>query len=133
MSEVPIIKKYKLLKMKVTEFKLSSILLVFFIFLILGCTDMILEYESVADLQIIVMKENGKNYIEISGLCMHSSMNIDKVQHKEDGNSLYVQVYLTLRRRVGSSGNLKEKIEISENVKNVYFGKNKKLIWDNRD
>ena len=119
--------------MKIIEYKSLRTLIVTTILFITGCTDMILEYEYVADLQIIVLKESGKNYIEISGLCMHSSMNIDKVQNKEDGNSLYVQVNLTLRRRAGASGNLKEKIEISDNVKNVYFGKNKKLIWNNKN
>lgn len=123
----------KVENMKIIEYKSLRTLIVTTILFITGCTDMILEYEYVADLQIIVLKESGKNYIEISGLCMHSSMNIDKVQNKEDGNSLYVQVYLTLRRRAGASGNLKEKIEISDNVKNVYFGKNKKLIWNNKN
>lgn len=123
----------KVENMKIIEYKSLRTLIVTTILFITGCTDMILEYEYVADLQIIVLKESGKNYIEISGLCMHSSMNIDKVQNKEDGNSLYVQVNLTLRRRAGASGNLKEKIEISDNVKNVYFGKNKKLIWNNKN
>ena len=123
----------KVENMKIIEYKSLRTLIVTTILFITGCTDMILEYEYVADLQIIVLKESGKNYIEISGLCMHSSMNIDKVQNKEDGNSLYVQVNLTLRRRAGASGNLKEKIEISDNVKNVYFGKNKKLILNNKN
>ncbi len=133
MSEVPIIKKYILLKMMVTEFKLSSILLVSFIFFMIGCTDMVLEFEQVGKFQILEMQEKEKKYIEVSGLCLQSSINIDKVISFKDDNSIYIEVFLTLKRKEGSSGNFKEKIEINQNIKNVYFGKNKKLIWNNRD
>lgn len=112
--------------MKNTNLKGIFYIIITIIFSLIGCTNMILEYESVAGLKAIEIKEESKTFFEISGLCISSSMNIEKTIYYQKDDSLIVEIFLTIKRKVGSSGNFKEKILIDKPIKKILFGKKRK-------
>ena len=114
---------------------LKTILLTFVFslcYLLIGCDEMVLEYESVGNFQIDEMIENGTHYIIVTGLSLHSSLNVKKVETLKNNSDIVVLVYLTLvRSKESPSGSFYYKFKIDDSVKQILFGKNKKLVWKN--
>lgn len=104
------------------------ILLILISLTFVSCSNKVLEF-NYATLDVKEKIINDKNIIEIKGHCFHSALNIKEVELTQNDSSITCLVYLTLSDGLGTGGSFNQDIEITPNIQNIYFGKNKQLIW----
>ena len=109
--------------------KFIEVLLFMSMIALIGCNQEVLKYKNTADLKVDSISKNGKTYFVVSGLCMNSSFNVDYVISKITGDSLIVEVLLTLKRKKRSSGNFSKIILVNNHINMILFGKERKVIW----
>lgn len=90
-----------------------------------GCDKMILEKEYVCNLKAEQIRENGDEYLIVSGLCGHSAYGINDVEIKKQNN----RVIIIIRVAQGLNGNFTAKIKLDKDVNEVSLGNNRGVIW----
>jgi hypothetical protein len=104
-----------------------SILILLMMSCAYGCI-MLLEYKDVNFIKVRETQSEPVISLEISGLAMHSSLEVEKIKTKAEDKSLVVLVYLTLARN-GLRGDFTYNFDIPDRVDSVVFGPDKHLIW----
>lgn len=85
------------------------------------------------DVQFFKVEEVNSSPItlKISGLVFHSALAVQEITKSVDGPELFIQVKLTPVSK-GLSGNFSYEVIIPQAVNVVYFGSDKKIIWERR-
>lgn len=97
-----------------------------------NCSKSILEYEQVDKLNVQEDKKDGRIYLNISGLCMYSSLVIKDKEVISNRDTLQILIEKSLTKKNADSGSFSYNVEIPSHTNFVVFGKNKVLIWDRK-
>jgi len=89
---------------------------------------MILEIDFVPGLKVEISTESDIEYLQISGLCMHSSLVVTRITEKVKDDEMLILVKLGLARK-GYSGSFCYRVRLDENINIVKFGNEKAVIW----
>jgi len=79
-------------------------------------------------LNFAIKKEND-NTIIISGLSRHSALSVSKIKENIKNDCLCIKVYVQLGVEKGS-GQFRYKIDISQNIKKICFGRRCEIIYE---
>lgn len=91
--------------------------------------EVLLDYEGIIKLKVVERIKYPFTSISVSGISIHSSLKVSRVEIKTEKKSIHFLVYLSPTKE-GSAGNFSEHLNIPKNVDIVYFGKSKKIIWE---
>lgn len=93
-----------------------------------SCTNKVLEFDF-ATLDVKEKIINDKKILVVNGSCNHSALNIQEIELIQNDTTISCLVYLTVSDGLGNGGNFNKNIEITPNIKKIYFGNNQHLIW----
>jgi len=94
------------------------------------CGSMVLEIDYVADLKVEISTERGIEYLQISGLCISSSLVVREIRKKVKDDEILILVRLGLTRKdYNYSGSFCYRVPLDENVNVVKFGNKEEVIW----
>ena len=89
--------------------------------------DRVVEYNEVFGMNIT--KENKGNTLHLKGIAS-SSWFVKNIVKKEDNSNIHIEMEVTMSKKKGVSGAFDFKVDVDNKTSNVYFGKNKTLIWN---
>lgn len=114
--------------------KYMKLLLAIALFLLfMGCETMVLEYKYVGQFKVDELEEENLKYLEISGYSLHSSLNVKNIKEIKEGNNIIIKVYLTIRKtNKTSDGNFTYRLKINDEINQVLFGEEQKVIWQRK-
>jgi len=77
-------------------------------------------------------EKDGKTYLEISGLCGHSALAIERIVKEEKNGEIHLYALLTLAKSNKRSGALEYQLFVPPETNKVYFGRKERLIWERK-
>jgi hypothetical protein len=87
----------------------------------------VLEYQWVHRLSVVELGAPRVDQLRLTGLVFHSSLAIDRIDLRREGDAVIVLPHLTLAS--GKDGQLHHTIDIPSDVNRVLFGEKKHEIW----
>ena len=95
-----------------------------------GCAlNMILEYKNVSNFVVSEHKVENNTVLTISGLCMHSSYVVKKIDIKKSEDKCSILIKISLFKKTNETGKFEYSFEIPDDVKKVVFGNEETVIW----
>jgi hypothetical protein len=79
-------------------------------------------------LNLEIRKLDGKPYLKMSGLVLHSALAAKEIHIERNGNILSIKIELG-RAKKGMTGNFEYVFPIPEDVKVAVFGEEQKQVW----
>jgi hypothetical protein len=93
--------------------------------------NMIVESKDVKFMELSQQtSSDGKSTLKIQGLVFHSSLAVDRIDYRREGDAIQIDVYLTPTRR-GLSGSFNLTVPL-DGAQRVLFGAGKTQIWPTR-
>lgn len=94
-----------------------------------GCENkMIVEAKDVKFTRLDERQSTEGQFLRIEGLIFHSSLAVDHTEIKIEGDTVAINVFLTVTRK-GLSGSFAIDVPIAPNIKTVVFGPSFVQIW----
>lgn len=111
---------------------MRNIFILLIVFLLAACSawgsNMLLNYKDVQFFNIRELRAVPRVSLELSGLAMHSSLAVERIDTKIEDGCMTVFVHLVPARE-GLRGDFSYNIDVPETINSVCFGSAKSLIW----
>ena len=103
-------------------------LLIVMILIIFGCNENVLSYKMTYFDKIQKYVKDSTTFLEISGLCLNSSLGIKRIEKKTNDNSLIIKIFVGYDKN-NNDGNFHLEIPINNNIDTILYGNEKHPIW----